>query len=124
MTMNQDVSSSIMIIGSDLHFCYLLKRYVRESAHPLLFSGPEEKALDIALKGKPSLIIREDGPADTTSREMISTLKKNSATSEIPIVLCSWHEAEHCNTGGEADIYLRMPILYPDFLAILTKMGI
>lgn len=122
--MNQELSSSIMIIGSDLHFCYLLKRFVRESAHPLLFSGPDEKALNMAVKGRPALIILEDGPADTTSREMIKTLKKNVDTCKIPIVLCSWHEAELCSTGGEADIYLRMPILYPDFLAILTKMGI
>lgn len=122
--MNQELSSSIMIIGSDLHFCYLLKRYVRESAHPLLFSSPDDKALSMAVKGKPALIILEDGPADTTSREMIKTLRKNADTCKIPIVLCSWHEAESCSTGSLADIYLRMPILYPDFLAILNKMGI
>ena len=122
--MNQDVSSSIMIIGSDLHFCYLLKRYVRESEHPLLFSGLDEKALDVASKERPALIILEDCAADSTSREMIKTLKRNLETSRIPVVLCSWQEVETCSAGVEADVYLRMPILYADFLAILSKMGI
>jgi response regulator RpfG family c-di-GMP phosphodiesterase len=113
-----------MIIGSDLHFTYLLKRYVRESAHPLLFSGLDEKAFDMAAKERPALIILEDCVADSTSREMIRTLKMNLDTKNIPVVLCSWQEVAACSAGTEADVYLRMPILYADFLAILSQMGI
>ena len=48
--MSEDAVGSIMIIGSDLHFCYLLKRYVRKSAHPLLFSAPDGQALEVAAR--------------------------------------------------------------------------
>ena len=113
-----------MVIGTDLHFCYLMRRYVRESAHPLLFAGPDEKALDLALKEQPGLIVLEAGIPDTKGREILRTLKANENTRQIPVVCCSWHEEEFNGPENMADIYLRMPILYADFLAVLSKMGI
>jgi len=113
-----------MVIGADLHFCYLMRRYVRESAHPLLFSGPDEKALDLAHREKPAVIILEAGLLDARGQQMIRTLKSNQGTCQIPIVMCSWQDEDAQKIEEGADLYLRMPILYGDFLTAINHLGI
>ncbi len=122
--MSQRVSASILVIGTDLHFCYLMRRYVRKSAHPLLFSAPDEAALDLIEREKPAIIVMEAGLLDPKGRQMIKTLKENEYTCEIPIVLCSWQDEVAHKPEEGADVYLRMPILYGDFIATLDNLKI
>lgn len=123
--MGQRVSTNIiMVIGADLHFCYLMRRYVRESAHPLLFAGPDEKALEMAEHQKPAMIILEAGLLDAKGQHMVKALKLNQYTCKIPIVICSWHDEGTDNIEEGADIYLRMPILYGDFLDTINHLGV
>lgn len=118
------LSTSILVIGSDLHFCYLMQRYVRESNHPLLFASPDDKALELAQREKPSLIVLEDGLPEQKGDQLMRVIKSDAATACIPIALCSWHNDETRDPGDGADVYLRMPILYGDFLALLSRFGI
>ena len=122
--MTQGISASIMVIGTDLHFCYLMRRYVRESAHPLLFAGPDAQALEMIRQEKPAAIVLEAGLPDAEGRQILKLIKSNPDTCQIPVVLCSWREDDLHDIQETADIYLRMPILYGDFLAILTNLGI
>jgi DNA-binding response OmpR family regulator len=122
--MEQPSSSRIMVIGSDLHFCYLMYRYVRESEHQLLSSSLDEKAVDLASKEKPALIVLEAGLPYSTSWTIFNTLKRNVSTCQIPVALCTWQETEDYVTRDEIGIFLRMPILYSDFLEVLSRLGI
>ncbi len=119
--MNQRVSTSIMVIGTDQHFCYLMRRYVRQSAHPLLFASPDEQALEMVQREKPGIIIMEAGLIDSKGHPMVKALKMSQDTCGIPIVLCTWRDEDVVFEEG-ADAYLRMPILYSDFLAALSAL--
>ncbi len=122
--MNTLVTPSILVIGTDLHFCYLMRRYVRESAHALLYAWPDENALKMAELEKPALIFLEFGGTEAKGREMIQFLKANQTTCEIPVVLCSWHDEVEQEPINNDYTYLRMPILYDDFLSILQRHGV
>jgi DNA-binding response OmpR family regulator len=122
--MDHPAPHSIMVIGTDLHFCYLLQRYVRESDHPLLYTTPDDKALSLAQHEKPALIVIEAGNPETRSLEMLKLLKGNRNTCQIPIAFCSWRDNELSSNETGADICLRMPVLYSDFLAALDSLGI
>lgn len=117
-------SASIMVIGADMHFCYLMRRYVRESNHPLVFANLGEEALDLAQQEKPALIVMEAGHPDSQSLQMLRSLKSNQSTFQIPVVFCSWLDEDMSNRETGADICLRMPVLYSDFLAVLCSLGI
>jgi CheY-like chemotaxis protein len=122
--MSQRFSANIiMVIGADLHFCYLMRRYVRESAHPLLFAGPDEKAVELAQLQKPAMIILEAGLLDAKGQLMIRTLKANQDTCQIPVIMCSWNDEDTQKEEG-ANLHLRMPILYNDFLTAIKHIGI
>jgi CheY-like chemotaxis protein len=117
-------SARIMVIGTDMHFCYLMRRYVRESDHPLLFATLGEEALDLAQRERPALIVMEAGHPDSRSLQVVRSLKSNQATCQIPIVFCSWLDEDISNRETGADICLRMPVLYSDFLDVLYSLGI
>lgn len=122
--MNAVSATSILVIGSDVHFCYLLQRYVRESKHPLLCADPDDGALELAQCEKPSLIVLEDGLPEQKSQRIVKAFKSDKITCKIPIILCSWRNDEIHEYEDLADVYLHMPILYGDFLILLQQFGL
>lgn len=122
--MNQQTPTTILVIGTDTYFCYLLSRYVRASAHELMISAFDQNAVEVAQREKPVLIIIEDVLPKIKGREIIEKFKANETTCKIPVVSCSWHNPETEEGKGGADYWLHMPILFGDFKAILDNLGI
>lgn len=122
--MGQAYDSSIMVIGNNAHFCYLMRRYIRKSKYQSLFSTLGEDALALARREKPEAIILESIGSDTLSQQILHGLKGNPETQQIPVVLCSWHEATTHSMQDGANACLRLPILFDDFLGVLTQLGV
>jgi response regulator RpfG family c-di-GMP phosphodiesterase len=99
-------------------------RYVRESEHQLLFSSLDEKAVDLASQEKPALIVLEAGQPYSIGWTILNMLKHNVSTCKIPVALCTWQETEDNVPSDEIGIFLRMPILYSDFLEVLSRLEI
>jgi len=113
-----------MVVGDDASFCYLMQRYAKKAACPIVLAHFAEDALNIALQETPVVVIVElDAPGDR-GLAILGTLKTHPSTSNIPVILCSWtDEAEH-DLDESAALYLRKPILYDDFQTALTEVGI
>ncbi len=122
--MDQKVNASIMVIGADSHFCYLMRRYVLESAHKIIFAYLGDDALALAQKEIPAAIILEVDQPDTRGWELLKILKIDKATQNIPIVLCSWLNEDQRGIEEGADACLRKPILYSEFKTVLSLIGI
>jgi CheY-like chemotaxis protein len=117
-------TSSIMVIGSDSHFCYLMRRYVSESFHNVIFAYLGDDALALAQKEIPAAIILEVDQPDTRGWDLLKTLKANLNTQNIPVVLCSWLDDDQRGIEEGADACLRKPILFSDFKRVLSLIGI
>ena len=123
------VLAPLMVVGDDASFCYLMQRYARKAACPVVLAHFAEDALNIALHETPVVVIVElDAPGDR-GLAILGTLKTHPSTCNIPVILCSWtDETEHnalWNSDDEsAALYLRKPILYDDFQAALTEIGV
>jgi CheY-like chemotaxis protein len=122
--MNQVEAASIMIIGEDSHFDYLMRSYVHRSGHSILFSHPRDSVLEIIQRGQPAVIILDVDLPGMSGWNLLRTLKSNQVTAKIPVVICSWLDEQERGTQAGADVYLRMPILYGDFLEALNNVGI
>lgn len=66
------------MIGTDLHFCYLMRRYIRESDHLFLLAHPGEDALHRVQNQKPALIILEAETPETKNYQILRELKIRS----------------------------------------------
>jgi DNA-binding response OmpR family regulator len=117
--MDQTANNLIMIIGGDSHFTYLMQRYVRTSAHQIVFTTLGEDALARARCEKPAAIVLEVEPPGTIGWHTLQVLKADQEVGKIPVIVCTWLDEEAHSLDLGADFYLHMPILYADFEAAL-----
>ncbi len=122
--MSPAFSTSIMVIGADSHFCYLMRRYIQKSAHPIVFAYLGENALDLAEREQPAVIILETDQPDNAGWHVLADLQSHCTTSSIPVVVCSWQDEGRRGLESGAKACLRKPILYDDFVNVLTSIGI
>jgi len=122
--MNQAANARIMVIGSDSHFSYLMRRYVRTSSHQIILVNLCEDVLVLAQREKPAAIVLEADLPDNLGWHTLRALKADQTTGKIPVILCSWLDEKERGLKEGADVYLRMPILYEDFGVALSHIGL
>jgi len=122
--MNHFDLSSIMIVGEDSHFCYLLRSYIRRSAHQALLYHPADEVLEIAQREHPAVIILDVDLSGMGGWNLLRVLKTHSETREIPVMICSWLDEKDRGAQEGANITLRMPILYGEFVEALNAVGV
>jgi urea transport system substrate-binding protein len=113
-----------MVVGDDSSFCYLMRRYANKSTHRIVFAYSGEEALALAWREKPAVVVLEVGRPGTMGWSVLQALRADQVTRDIPVVLCSWWDEEEQGLEEGADVYLRKPILYEDFLTALADVGI
>ncbi len=120
----QEPSGLILVVGGDTHFRYLMHRYANLSNHPIIFSGWEEDVLLRAQSDHPAVILLHVDHSGSMGWNVLASLKACDQTGCIPVVICSWVDDElECQRSG-GKVFLRMPILYTDFVTALEKVGI
>jgi DNA-binding response OmpR family regulator len=117
--MDQAANNQIMVIGGDSHFCYLMQRYARTSAHPIIFTSLGDDVLAQARCVKPAAIMLVVDPPESIGWQTLQTLKADHEIGKIPVIVCSWLDDESHSVASGANFYLHMPILYADFEAAL-----
>ena len=120
--MTQVSSERIMIVSRNLNTSYLLQRFVRTSARSVIAAVHSDDVLSLARCEKPVAIVLEVDTPETVGWHMLRTLKSDPETKRIPVMICSWLDEAASGLAEEADIYLRMPMLYEEFGAALTTL--
>jgi response regulator RpfG family c-di-GMP phosphodiesterase len=120
--MTQISSERIMIVSRDLNTSYLLQRFVRTSARPVIAAVHSDDVLSLARCEKPVAIVMEVDTPETAGWHMLRTLKSDPETRRIPVMICSWVDETASGLSEEADVFLRMPILYDEFGAALYTL--
>ena len=115
-------ASTVMILGSEAHFIYLVRYYTERSGHQALVAPIDEEAITLAEQKRPAMIMLESDLMLPSSRDLLRALKTNRATRDIPVVVCSWQDEYTSILASEADSYLQKPVAYEEFLAALKKV--
>lgn len=113
-----------MVIGNDIHFCYLIQSYIRESTRLALITSWMDDALTLARREQPAAIVMEIDRPGTLGWNFLRELKSEVSTHAIPVVLCSWLDEQQRGLKEGAAACLRMPILYKDFISVLSEIGL
>jgi CheY-like chemotaxis protein len=120
--MDQTTNKRIMIVGKDSHFSYLMQGFVRTSAHQIVPVNPGDDVLALAKCEKPLAIVLEVDLPETVGWQTLRTLKSDPEAGGIPVIACSWQDESARGLAEGAAVYLRMPIVYSDFEAALTRI--
>ncbi len=122
--MSEAAAPTVLIIGDDEDFRYLMRRYVMESGCRALVGQHAAETLAVARQEKPSVVFLEVGPPGMVGHDTLHRLKEDDVTQDIPVIVCFWLEEEaRALTEGVAS-YLQKPILYRDVLTALSDVGV
>ena len=132
--------STVMIMGHNPEFKYLIQRYVRRSGHRAVLVDSLKELLAAALQETPVAIILETDTPQEIGRSILTTLKSDRLTCDVPVVVCSWLDLGPALRGAEGPAlseaegpqgsqrngvaYLRKPVLYGDLVSALTDTGV
>jgi CheY-like chemotaxis protein len=113
----------VMIIGADSDFTYLMQYYARKSGRQAVVSLPDKDALTLAIREQPGVIVLEGDSGEAAGWDVLQTLRADTATCHIPIVVCSWLDQGTSRLAEGSTCYLQKPVLYEDFLTALANVG-
>jgi CheY-like chemotaxis protein len=122
--MSDATAPTVMIVGDDEDFQYLMRRYVAESGCRALVGQRTAESLAIVGQEKPAAVFLEIGPPGMAGRDTLRMLKQDGATRDIPVIVCFWLEEEAQALSEPVASYLQKPILYRDVLAALVDVGV
>lgn len=114
---------TIVLVEDDPQAVYLLQRYVDCTGGRLFHSRLFEKALALVQQENPEVVFIDLILPGTSGWDILHALRANSHLRDIPVVICSCLPARSQSQAAGVE-FLQKPILYEDFLAILSKLGL
>jgi DNA-binding response OmpR family regulator len=123
-TMTSPLPPTILVIDQDPQFTYLIRRYALSCGCRCISAHNADAALLLAQQDRLALIVLDIAPQSARSGQLVQRLKAERTTRDIPLVICSAiADGVHLWEEG-ADYFLGKPVMYDDFVAMLTKAGI
>ena len=125
MDPSQVNKQTCMCVELDPDFYYLIQSYVERSGLCALHVGQASETLHLAKQIHPAVICLErDQHTNQRVREVLNALKTDKETAPIPIILFSWLDQEDPSSKTGADVYVKKPVMYVDFIDALAVVGI
>ena len=116
------LTPTLMVVGDDASFRYLIHRYAKKSAYHAVLVHFAEDVLSIARRELPIAVLLEFDLPGERGRQALQALTTHPDTCEIPVVVCSWTDEAERSLDEGAAVYLRKPILYDDFQTALVAV--
>jgi CheY-like chemotaxis protein len=121
--MTSCLTPTLMVVGDDPSFRYLIQRYAKKSACHVVFVHLTEDISSVVRREVPGVVMVELDFLDERGWKVLRALKAHPDTREIPVIVCSWTDEAERSLDEGAAVYLRKPILYDDFEAALMDVG-
>ncbi len=122
--MTSRLTPTLVVVGDDASFRYLIQRYANKSACHTVFVSLTDDVSSVVLREAPGIVVVELDFPDEWGWKVLRALKSHPGTSEIPVIACSWTDEAARSLDEGAAVYLRKPILYDDFKAALMDIRV
>ena len=116
--------SKILLVDNDPQFIYLMKRYVDNCGFMLILADWSANIIALVEKEEPRIVFMSVSHPEADYSGLLRTLKSRPSTSKIPVILCSASEAALHDWMLESDECLIQPIMYTDFIRIISEAGL
>ena len=106
------MSAKILVIDDETDFVELIQYHLQRAGFEVVAAATGSDGLNLARRHAPDLILLDLGLPDVDGLSVCETLRRNSATSRIPIVLVTAMSGEISRAhalGSGADHFLPKP---------------
>jgi len=118
--MRDPAAPTVIIVGEDSEFVYLMQRYVSQGGYHVFVVEPNPGTVDVARQKVPAAILIDVESPKAKGWEALRLLKADLATRDIPVLICSWLDEKLRSQQEGATAYLRKPVMYDELLTALT----
>ncbi len=114
---------TVLIIGSDAQFIYLMRYYTGTIGHQAVVASIGGDVVTLAAQKGPAMIVLDPDLMEPVSHDVLQALKTDRSTCDIPVLVCSWQDKGTSTLAREADSYLQKPVSYEGFLGALKEVA-
>jgi CheY-like chemotaxis protein len=118
--MRDPAAPTVIIVGEDSEFVYLMQRYVSQGGYHVFVVEPNPGTVDAARQKTPAAILIDVESPKAKGWDILRALQADLVTRDIPVVVCSWLDEELRSVKEGATAYLRKPVMYDELLSALT----
>ena len=104
--------STVLVVEDTLSQLELMSNYLRDSGYTVIIATDAKEALNKAVKQQPDAVVTDVVMPGMSGFELCRKLKKNPATEQLPIIICSSKDQEIDRLWGMkqgADVYVTKP---------------
>jgi CheY-like chemotaxis protein len=115
---------SVLLVDDNRSLHLLVGRYLSGYPYSLLSAYDAPTGLELARREQPDAVMLDIMMPDQDGWELLSSLQKDEACQDIPVVICSVLEQEALAESLSAAGYLRKPITQEMLLGALRALGL
>jgi CheY-like chemotaxis protein len=125
MDHKQSKNRTCLCVELDPDFFYLIRSYAERSGLSAIQIDHAGEALAAALREQPLVVFLEpEHNPERAAWDVLRELKAGAETAAIPVVFFSWLNDEEKALQAGANVYVRKPVMYVDFVDALAEAGI
>ena len=114
----------ILVVDDQKPTHQMFRRFLSRTAYQIIGATNSAEALSMARQLQPALITLDVMIPKVDGWEILQALKTDTATREIPVLVCSaWAEPELAKSLGAAG-FLKKPVMQRDLFAALGRLGL
>lgn len=117
--------STVLVVEDTPSELELISSYLRDSGYRVLSAANGKEALDQAMKHHPDVVVTDVVMPEMSGFELCRNLKKNPATQNVPIVICSSKNQELDRLWAlkqGADEYITKPFNREDLVRAVRSL--
>lgn len=120
--LRQNKNHPILVIDDDPEICYTIGQYLASKGYEVIYANSGEQGLKIAEEHQPFVITLDIMLPDKDGWTVLSELKENPLTKDIPVILISIIGDKNLGYGLGAFEYFVKPISSDDLLSTILRL--
>jgi CheY-like chemotaxis protein len=124
ITVKKSERGTILVVEDDQKICELISTYLADTEFSIEFAFDGEEAIRKAKTLKPALITLDILLPKKDGWDVISELKSDPDTKDIPVVIISVVDEENKGFALGASEYIVKPVLRDDLFRIIAKLDL
>jgi CheY-like chemotaxis protein len=125
MSQENNTTRLCLCVELDADFYYLIRSYAERSGCRTELINRTSEVMQKARTSSPVVFfLEQDHPIEAPLWELLSEIKGDPSTKNIPVILFSWLDDEESAIEGGVDVFVRKPVMYADFKEALASAGV
>ncbi|NES81122.1 MAG: response regulator [Moorea sp. SIO2B7] len=118
--------TKVLVVEDEQSVRELISTFLKDDGYEVIDADSAKKAEDLATQQKPDVVVTDVVMPEKNGFELCRSLKKNEATQNIPVIVCSSKNQDLDILWGKkqgADVYVTKPFTKDDIIKAVKSVA-